>query len=71
MNPTPASARSAQNRSSGLSAGVSANLLDPQCGLAGALAATGSFGRDKPHVGSDQGQIDTVLVVLTLFPARG
>jgi len=54
MNSTPASARSAQNRSSGLAAGVSTNLLDPQCGLAGTLAATGSLGRRKPHVGSDQ-----------------
>src|SRR5262245_23588036 len=69
MNSTPASARRAQKRSSGLAAGVSTNLLDPQRGLASTLTATGALGGVQLHVGSDQRQIDPALVVLTLFRA--
>jgi len=54
LNSTPCSSSTAQNRSSGLRSGVTANLLDPEGRPLRTLGATSALGRRYAHVRANQ-----------------
>src|SRR5213592_3634875 len=70
MNSTLCAVSTAQKRSSGLCSRGSSNLLHPQRGPPCALRAARPLRRREPHVGTDQGEVYTTLVVLTRRPER-